>query len=143
MLGGNLLSTGEDLTGVLLHLLIVLLADDALCDDLLLRDVHVMTLISLGCRGDDRLWEPLVLAHAVGQLHAAQLTASLLVFSPGAASEDRTDDHLYAESFTFQSYGHHGVWGSQFPVRTDICRGIQELGCYLVQHLSFIGDTLG
>ena len=35
-----------------------------------------------------------------------------------------------------------GVGRSQFPVRTDVGGGIQELGCNLVQHLSFVGNAL-
>ena len=55
---------------------------DALLDDLLAGDVHVVTLVSLGGRGDDRLGEPLILAHAIGQFHSAELTASFFVGTP-------------------------------------------------------------
>ena len=141
--GGNLLTSCEDLAGVVLHDLIVLLTDNTLSDDLLLGDIHVMTLIGLGGWGDDRLGETLVLAHAIGQLHAAELPAAVLVLTPGRTCEDGADDHLYAESFAFQTHRYHRVGSGQFPVRTDIRCGVQELGCNLVQHLSFIRNTLG
>ena len=39
------------------------------------------------------------------------------------------------------AYGHHRIGSSQFPVRADVGSCIQEFGCDLVQHLSFVRDT--
>ena len=142
LLSGNLLTTLEDAAGVVLHDGVVFSTNDALGDDLLLGDVHVVTLVSFGSRGDDRLWETLVLTHTVRQLHAAKLTASLLVLSPGTTGEDGADDHLHTEALALQTYGYHWVWGSQLPVRADVGCGIQKLGCNLVEHLSLERNTL-
>ena len=95
-----------------------------------------MSLVSLGCRSDDWLWETLVLAHTLWQFHTTDLATALLVFSPCATCKDRADDHLYTETLALQSYGHHRVGRSQLPVRTNVCCCIQELGCNLVEHLS-------
>ena len=139
---GNHLTTGKNLAGVVLHDGVVLSRNDALGNDFFLRDVHVVTLVGLGGRSDDGLGETLVLLHAVGQLHTTQLTTAILVLTPGRASEDRADNHLHTETLTLQTHGDHGVGGSQFPVRTDVGSGIQELGSNLVQHLTLEGDAL-
>ena len=141
-LSSNLLSTGKNLTGVVLHDCIVFCRYDALCDNLFFRDVHVVTFIGLCRRGDDRLGETLVLFHAIGQFHTAEFTAAVLVLTPGRACENRTDNHLYTEALTFKTNRHHGVGSGQLPVGTDVCCGIQELCGNLVQHLSLERDTL-
>ena len=82
LLGGYLGAALEECARVALHYLVVFGADDALCYDFLARDVLVVTLVGLGGRGDDGLWEALVLAHSVGQLHAAELAASVLILAP-------------------------------------------------------------
>ena len=87
-LGGNLLSASEDLAGVVLHDSVVLGRNDALSDNLFLRDVHVVTLVGLGCWSDDRLRETLVLLHAVGQLNAAQLATAVLILTPSRTGKD-------------------------------------------------------
>ena len=141
-LGGNLLSTLEDLAGVVFHHGVILCRDDTLGDNLFLRDVHVVTFVSLRRRGDDGLGEAFVLLHTVGQLHAAELTAAVLVLSPSRTCKDRADNHLHTESLTLQTDGYHRVGCSQLPVGADVCGGVQELGGYLVQHLSLEGDAL-
>ena len=70
-LSSNLLSAGKDLAGIVFHDGVILSRNDTLGNDLFLRDVHVVTFISLRCWGDDRLREAFVLLHAVRQLHAA------------------------------------------------------------------------
>ena len=140
---GNLLTSCEDLAGVVLHDLIILFADNTLGNDLLLGDIHVMTLICLCGRRNNRLRESLVLTHAVRQFYATELSATILILTPCRTRQDRADDHLYAETFAFQTHSYHGVGGGQFPVRTDIRCRVQELGGNLVQHLSFIRNTLG
>ena len=81
-LSGNLLSTSKDLAGIVLHDGIILCRHDTLSDNLFLRDVHVVSLVSLGRWGDDWLWETLVLLHAIWQLHTAKLSAAVLVLAP-------------------------------------------------------------
>ena len=66
LLLSNLLTTGKELAGIVLHHGIVLSTDDTLCDDLFFRDVQVMTLVGFGGRSDDRLGETLVLLHTLG-----------------------------------------------------------------------------
>ena len=141
-LGGDVLSALEDLTGIVLHHGVVFSRDDALGDDLLTGDIHVVALVGLCRRGDDGLRETLVLLHAVGELHAAEFTAAVLVLTPGRACEDAADDHLHAKTFALHADGHHGVGSRKLPVRTDVGCGIEELGGNLVQHLTFVGDAL-
>ena len=102
-----------------------------------------MTLVSLGSWGDDRLGETLVLLHTVGQLHTAQLSATVLVLTPCRTSQDRADNHLHTEALTLQANSNHGVWSSQLPVRTDVGSSIQKLSGNLVQYLTLEGNTLG
>ena len=140
---GYFLSALEYLAGIILYDFVIFAAHDALCDDFLLGDVQVMALVSFGGRRDDRLWETLVLPHAFWQLHAAKLAAAVLVGPPGTARKDGAYDHLHFKALAFQSYGHHGVWSGQLPVGADVRGGVQELGGYLVEHLSLEGDALG
>ena len=142
LLGSDFLTAGEDAACVVLHHSVILCTNNTLGDDLFLRDIHVVTLVGLCSRGDDRLWETLVLAHTVWQLHTADLAAALLILAPCTTGEDRTDDHLHAETFALQTYGNHWVWSSQLPVWTDVCSCVQELSCNLIEHLSFERDTL-
>ena len=142
LLLGNLLTTGKQLAGIVLHDLVILLADNALGNDFLARDVHVVTFVSLGGWGNDRLGETLVFLHALGQLNTTQLTTAILVLAPCRTRQDRADNHLYTETLTLQTYGNHGVGSSQFPVGADVTGSIQELGSNLVQHLSFVGNAL-
>ena len=141
LLGSDFLTAGEDAACVVLHHSVILCTNNTLGDDLFLRDIHVVTLVGLCSRGDDRLWETLVLAHTVWQLHTADLAAALLILAPCTTGEDRTDDHLHAETFALQTYGNHWVWSSQLPVWTDVCSCVQELSCNLIEHLSFERDT--
>ena len=142
LLGSDFLTTGEDAACIVLHYSVILCTNNTLGDDLFLRDVHIVTLVSLCSRGDDRLWETLVLAHSVRQLHTADLAASLLIVTPCTTGEDRTDDHLHAETFALQTYCNHWVWSSQLPVWTDICSCVQELSCNLIEHLTLEWNTL-
>ena len=130
--GGNLTTTLKEGTGVLDHCLPVFLAYQSLLDDFFCRDVLVMTLVSLGCGGDDRLGELLVFAHAFRQFDATQFTTSVLVFTPCATCQIATYDHLHAETLSLQSYGYHRVGSSKLPVGDNVGSGIQEAGCNLV-----------
>ena len=87
-LSSNLLTTCEKLTSPVLDDSIVLGTDNALLDNLLSLDIHVVTLISLCCRGDDWLREALVLTHSVRKFNTAELTASVLVGTPCATGKD-------------------------------------------------------
>ena len=138
-----LLSSGEEFAGIVFHHLVVFLAHDALCDDFLLGDVQVVSFIGLSGGGDDGFGETLVLLHALGQSHAADFAASLLVFSPGRTGQDGADDHLHSESLAFQTDGDHWVGSGEFPVGADVGGGIEEFGCNLVEHLSLEGDSFG
>ena len=102
-----------------------------------------MTLIGLGGRSDDGLGETLVLAHAFGQLHTTYLAAAVLIVTPCRTGKYTADNHFYTKSLALQTYGNHGVWGSELPVGTDVLGLVQELGSYLVQHLSLEGYALG
>ena len=141
--GSDFLPALEQFTGIVLHDGIVLSRYDALLDDFLARDVHVVTFVGLRRGSDNRLGETLVLFHSFGKLHATQLTAAFFVGSPCTTSEDRADDHLHAESFTLQSHRNHRVGSSKFPVGADVACGIQEFGGNLVEHLSLERNTLG
>ena len=143
MLGSNLLSALEELACVVFNLCIVVCAHYALCNDLFLRDVHVVTLVGLCCGRDDGLGGALVLLHALGQLHAADLAASVLVGTPCRSCEDGADNHFNFETFAVKAHGDHGVGCSQFPVGADVACCVKKLCCDLVQDLSFEGNALG
>ena len=143
LLSSNLGAQFEEGIGVFLHHLIVLLAHQSLSDDFLLRDVLVVTLVSLRSRCDDRLRELLVLLHALRQGDATQRAVTSLILSPCRASQVATDNHLHAETLALQSHRHHGVGRSQFPVRHDVSTCIEELRRNLIQHLSLERDALG
>ena len=81
----DLCSSLEDCPCVCFKLLVVFTADDALCNDLFLGDIFVMSLGSLCSRGDDRLREFLVLHHSFRHLHSADGALSCLVLSPCVA----------------------------------------------------------
>ena len=136
VLGGNLLSTCKQFAGIVFHDSIVFCRDDTLCDDFLLGDVQVVSLVCLGGRGNDGFRETLVLLHAFGQSYTTQLAAPVLILAPGRTGQDATDNHLHAESFTLQAYSHHRVGCGELPVRTDIGGLVQELGSNLVEHLT-------
>ena len=140
--GGYFLTACEESARVVLHHGVVLSRDDALGNDFLARDVQVVTLVGFRGGRDDGLGESLVLAHAVGQPHAANLAHTFLIVAPCRASEDAADDHLYAEALALQAYGDHRVGRGQLPVGADVAGGIEELGSNLVEHLSFEGDAL-
>ena len=141
--GGYLLAAGKEGAGVALHRLIMLGTHNALGDNLFFRNVQVVTLVGFRRRGDDGLGETLVLFHALGQTHTAQLTAAFLVGAPGRTGQDRADNHLYPETFTLQTYRHHGVGAGKLPVGADVARVVQKLRGYLVQYLPLEGNALG
>ncbi len=143
LFGGHLGAALEEGAGVALHLFVVLLAYQALGDDFLAGDVLVMPFGGLGGRGDDRLGETLVLAHPLGELHSAELAASRGIFAPGGAGKVAADNHFDGETLAAVPYGRHGVGSGETPVRNDVGRGLQEVACELVEHLSLVGDTFG
>ena len=109
----------------------------ALGQNLFLGDVCIMfAYLSFGGRGDDGLWELLVLLHSLWQLHATDLTHATLVGTPSAATQIATHDHLQGETLAHHTYGDHRVWRAELPVGADVCGGIQKLGCYLIQYLT-------
>ena len=65
-------------------------------------------------------WETLVLVHAIGQLHAAKLTATVFVLSPCGTRENATYNHLYTESLAFQAHGDHWIWCRELPVGANV-----------------------
>ena len=87
--------------------------------------------------------ETLVFFHAIRQFHTAQFPTPFLIFTPSRASKDWTNDHLYTGTFTFQTYGHHGIGCGQFPVRADVGREVKKLGRNLIQYLTLKRDALG
>ena len=71
LFGSNLSATLKECTGVALHHLIILSADDALSDDFLLGDVLIVALVGFGRRCDDGFGKTLVFAHSIGKFYAA------------------------------------------------------------------------
>ena len=110
--------------------------------NLLFGDVGVMLADFGFCgRGDDGFGEFLVLLHAFGQLYAADFADTALVGAPCTAAEIAAYNHLNREAFAHYAHGYHRVGGGCFPVGADVGGGIEELGCNLVQHLSFERNT--
>ena len=123
----NLLSTVEKTACIILHNGIILSRDYTLGYYLLTRDVHVMSLVRLCRRSDDRLWEALVLSHTIGESHSTYLTDTALIVSPSGACQVSSYNHLYTETLTRQTDRDLRVWSSQLPVRTDITCRIEHL----------------
>ena len=140
--GSYLLTTSEETARVVFHHGVVLSRDNALSDNLLARDVQVVTLVGLRGRRDDGLWEALVLTHSIGQTHAADLADTFLIVAPGRTRKDAADDHLHAETLALQTNGHHRVGRGQLPIGADVAGGIEELGGNLVEYLTFKGNAL-
>jgi len=92
---------------------------------------------------ENRFGKTLVLAHAVGQGHAAQLAATLLILAPCRTGQNAADNHLHAESLTLEAHRHHRVGRRQFPVGTNVRGRVEKFGRNLVEHLSLVGNTLG
>ena len=136
LLGGNLLTASKEAARVVFHHSVVLSRDDALSDNLFTRDIQVVSLIGLCGGSDDGFGEPLVLTHAVGQLHSANLANTFLIIAPGRASENAANNHFHAEALALHSNGDHRVGCGEFPVGADVAGGIEELSCNLVEHLS-------
>ena len=141
--GGDFAASLIDGPRVSFELLVLLAAYQTRGDDLLLRDVLVVSFGGLRGRGDDRLGESLVLDHPFGHLHAADGPFAGLVFSPGVAREVAADDHLDLVRLAFAADGNHRIRHGQLPVGEDIRRGVEELGGNLVEDLALVGDALG
>ena len=142
LLGSHLRTAGKQCARVALHRLIVFLRNDALLDYFLARDILVVSGFSLGGRSDDRFREFLVFLHALRQFHAAKLTATSLIVAPSAARKIAADNHLYAESLTFQSHSDHRVGSGKFPVWNDVGCSVKECCRNLVEHLPFERNAL-
>ena len=110
--------------------------------DFFLGDVGVV-FADLGfCRrGNDRFGETFVFTHAFRQFYTADFTHAALISTPCTSAEVAAYDHFNRKSLAHHAYGHHRIGSSQFPVRADVGSRIQEFGCDLVQHLSFVRDT--
>ncbi len=142
LLGGHLGAALEQTARIALHHLVVLLAHEPLRYDLFARDILIVSGVGLGGGGDYRLGETLVLLHAVGKLHAAQLAASGRIFAPCAARQIAAYDHLHAEALAALAHGHHRIRHGQQPVGTYIRRSLKKVGCDLIEYLSLVGNTL-
>ena len=109
LLLSDFLTACEELAGVVLHYCIVFCAYYALCDNLFFRDVHIVAFVRFCSRSDYWFGESLILAHPIGELNSANLTASVLVIAPCRAGKDATDNHFHTETFAFQTYRNHRV----------------------------------
>ncbi len=142
LLCSDFLTTSKELTSVVFHHFVVFLRNDTLSNDFLLRDVEVMTFVSLSSWSDNWFWETLVLTHSVRKFNTADFTTTILVVSPSRTSKDATDNHFYAETFTLNTNCNLRVWASKFPVRADVSCCIEELSSNLVEYLSLERNTL-
>lgn len=144
LLGGHTAAALKEGAGVALHGVIVLGRDNALSDNLLTRDVHVVAGVGLGGGGHDgAAGECLVFDHAVGETDAANLAGAGLIVAPCAAGEIAADDHFNSETFTLVTDGDHRVGAGELPVGDDVGGGVEEVGRNLVEHLTLVGDALG
>ena len=140
---GHLAAALVEGAGVFLQLGVVLGADDALRHYVRRADVLIVALGGFGGRSDDRLRELLVLDHALRKGRAAEAAFPCLVLAPGVSREVATDDHLDLERLAAQTGRGHRIDLGELPVRDDVGGGVQELGCYLIEHLSLVRDSLG
>ena len=143
-LGGHFRSPVEQGQRIAFELFVIFFRHETLRDDLLFGDVLVVRAdFGFGRRRDDRTVEALVLAHAVGQGHAADRPGPRLIIAPRAAGQIATDDHLDRERLAPVADGHHRVGRGDLPVRTDVGRRIEKLRRDLVQHLPLERNTFG
>ena len=103
----------------------------------------MLAVFSLSRRSNDRRGEFLIFPHTVGQLDATDLTHAALVGTPCTAAEIAADNHLKRETLAQNTCRNHGIRSGQLPVGADVGGSIQKLGCNLIEHLSFVRDTLG
>ena len=143
-LGCHLATALEQSQCVLLQFCVLLGAYDALCNDLGTRDVLVvLTDFGFGGGGYDGFLETLVLTHTVGQGHTADFACTSFVVAPRATSQVTANNHLNSIGLALATYGNHRIGASYFPVGADVGSCVEELRCDLVQHLAFVGNTLG
>ena len=139
--GSHLCAALEELESILFELVIVLFRNKACPNDLLARDVLVVSLVSLRGGGNDRCRELLVLDHTLGECDAAKHAIACLVLAPCRAGKIAAHNHLNAEALAFETDGHHRVGSGYLPVGNDVGSGIEEFGSYLVQYLAFERNT--
>ena len=138
-LGSHLASAIEQRQRVFFEHFVIGLRDQPFGDDLLFRNILVVFAdLGFGRRRDDRVRETLVFAHSVRNGHAADLPGAGLVIPPRTAGQVSAHDHLDRERVAAVADRHHRVGRSDFPVRADVGRGVEEFRRDLVQHLSFV-----
>ena len=105
---------------------------------LLFRDIFVVpSELRLGRGGNYRCGELLVFTHTVGYRYSRDSLSTGFVVSPRTAAQVPAYYHLYGEPFAHYAAGNHRVGCGTLPVGADVFGLVQELGCYLVQYLSF------
>ncbi len=143
LVGGHLRADFKETASIALHHLVVLGAHDTLGDDFLAGNVLVVASIGLGGGSDDGFGEFLILAHALGKLHAADFAHSGGIFTPCAAGEVAAYDHFHTESLGFLADGDHRVGSSELPIGNLGGGCIEEVCGNLVEHLALEGYALG
>src|SRR4051812_43931667 len=98
-----------------------------------------MAFMRLCGRRDERLFEEVVFLHAVWHGNTAKLTLAAFVRAPCVACQVATNDHFHRIGLTLVANSCVSQRNADLPVRHDVFRSIQELGCYLVEHLPLIG----
>ena len=126
---------------IFLELLIIFARHNTTGYNLLFRYILVVPGIGFGSRSDNRLRKLLVFTHPIGHKYATKRAFSIAVLTPSMAGEITAHHHLHLERLTFETYGDHRIGSSNFPIGQNIGSSIEELGGYLIEHLSFIRDT--
>ena len=117
-------------------------SSQSLFQNLFFGDIFVMQ-SHFGFRGrsHDRFREFLVFTHSVRKFHTAYFAYATFISAPCTSTKVTAYNHFHRETFAKHTYRNHWVRGSKFPIRTDVCCCVEEFGCNLVQHLSFIRNT--
>ena len=143
-LGGDLGAALEQAQGVVLEQGVLLRGAQATLEDFIARDVGVVLAdFGLRRRRDDGLGETFVLAHTLGQLHAADFAHAALISPPGTAAKVAAYNHFDGKALAKHAGRHHGVGRGLLPVGADVGRRIEKFGSDLVEHLSLVRDALG
>ena len=120
----NLATTSKEILCVLLKEGVVLFAYKSGAYYLLTRYVFVVSFIRLGGRGDDGMFEALILAKSLSKGDAADRTCPLLISAPCATCDVAADYHFYFERLALMPDGDHGVGGGYLPIGHNVGRGI-------------------
>src|SRR5574344_2117190 len=127
---------------ILLHLLIILTTHKPLSNNLLLRNILIVTRSSLRRRSNKRLRELLPLNHPIRHKTTTQNPLPILILPPSVTSKITPDHHLHLKRLTLITNSHIRIRHSHLPIWQDILSRIQKLSSNKIQNLPLIWNAL-